>query len=200
MIRQIALGAVVSFCLAPAGWAADSDHAAPPGGATAAQPGMAGPQPDASGVAAAQSEAGAQPPPAGSGASFVDGITVEEMAALVREAGYRAEVKVGSDNLPYVSSRASGLSFWINLYGCEGEPARCWDIEFQSSLQTTPEQRAKAAQWAVDKVFGRVYSIEDSTYFAFPLRLGGGVTADNITSCIELWDSLLGDFTNYIDW
>jgi hypothetical protein len=224
MIRHAVFAALLSIGVLPVSvsstaWAAETGQAAQPGGAAAqpgqpsqsGQPGQSGepaqapadsgdaaPQPEPEVVT--QPEVVSEPTTAASAASFADGITVEEMAELVRDAGYRAEVKYDDQNLPYVSSRASGLNYWINLYGCEGEPQRCWDVEFQTSLKTTPEQRSKATQWAVDKVFGRSYAIEDSTYFALPVRVGGGVAPQNLISTIELWDTLLGDFTDYIDW
>lgn len=192
MGRLPVAAALLSILLLTPARAADS---------SAAQPGTIGQPPSSAEAGTEQPGVAEMQPPNAPVASFRDGITVEEMAALLREAGYRADVRVGAvDGQPYISSRAGGLNFWINFYGCKGEPPRCSDIEFQTNLETTPEQRAKAVQWMADKVFGRPYSLDDSTYFAHPVRLSGGVLPENVLSQVDLWEALLGDFTKYIDW
>jgi hypothetical protein len=129
------------------------------------------------------------------------GVTIEEAADLMREAGYKAQIKTEEGQEPWIDSKASGLNFWVYFYRCDdANPSRCQQVQFQSSFSTNKEEQDKATQWAVDKVFGRSYNVEDSTYFEHPVDLEGGVTADNFMRNLELWDRLMGEFTKYIGW
>jgi hypothetical protein len=137
---------------------------------------------------------------AGGTGKMLEGVTADEMAAVIKDAGYKAEVKMDSNNEPYIDSKASGLNFWVYLYRCDGQPAKCLRIQFQSSFSTKKEHQDKALQWNVDKVVGRAYNIKDSTYFDYVIDTDGGVSSDNLMRNVELWDTLMGEFTKYIGW
>jgi hypothetical protein len=144
----------------------------------------------------------ALPSPDAGGATggVLEGVTADEMADVIRDAGYKAEVKMDSNNEPYIDSKASGLNFWVYLYRCDGTPQKCLRIQFQSSFSTKQEHQDKAVQWNVDKVVGRAYNIKDSTYFDYVIDTDGGVSSTNLVRNVELWDTLMGEFTRYIGW
>jgi hypothetical protein len=148
----------------------------------------------------AEPEAETAAPETGSSTQIYNGLTVDEAAGLMRDAGYKAVIKTDSSNLSYIESKASGLVFEVNFYGCDGEPARCLQIQFRASFGTSPDQQKKALQYNVDKVFGRAYNSEDSTYIEHPMHINGGVTGDYFKNNLELWDNVLGEFARYIDW
>jgi hypothetical protein len=142
----------------------------------------------------------ALPSPGAATGGVLEGVTADEMADVIRDAGYKAEVKMDSNNEPYIDSKASGLNFWVYLYRCDGDPQKCLRIQFQSSFSTKQEHQDKAVQWNVDKVVGRAYNIKDSTYFDYVIDTDGGVSSTNLVRNVELWDTLMGEFTRYIGW
>ncbi|MBX6323396.1 MAG: YbjN domain-containing protein [Rhodospirillaceae bacterium] len=145
-------------------------------------------------------DTGNGPAPAQQGPQIIEALTADEMADVIREAGYKAQVKMDSNNEPYIDSKASGLNFWVYLYRCDGESSKCMRVQFQSSFSTNKEQQDKAVNWNVDKVIGRSYNIKDSTYFDYVIDMDGGVTRDNLIRNVELWDTVMGEFTRYIGW
>lgn len=179
MIRHLVLAGLFSLAV-PAAWAADTGGAAQPGQTTT----------DAGGDAAAATSA-----------QLYNGLTVDETAALMQDAGYRAKVLVDSSGFPYIESGGSGLVFEVNFYGCDGgTPDRCLQLQFRASFSTDEGQKEKALQYNVDKVFGRAYNLEESTYLEHAMHTNGGVTGDYFTNNLLLWDNVLGEFAVYIDW
>ena len=51
----------------------------------------------------------------------VDVSGVDGVAALLREAGYKAEIKVGKDGDPYIDSAVGGNDFQLLFYGCKNK-------------------------------------------------------------------------------
>jgi hypothetical protein len=130
-----------------------------------------------------------------------NGFTVDEALALMQDAGFRAKLLVDSNGFPYIESGAGGLIFEVNFYGCDGaEPERCLQLQFRASFTTDDTQKDKALQYNVDKVFGRVYNLDESTYIEHPMHTNGGVTGDFFVNNLLLWDNVLGEFAEYIDW
>jgi hypothetical protein len=178
MIRHLALAGLFSLAIPAAASAADTGGAAAPG-----QTGTT------------------ETAPAATGAQIYNGLTVEETAALMQDAGYRAKVLVDSSGFPYIESGGSGLIFEVNFYGCDGgNPERCLQLQFRASFGTDDTQKDKALQYNIDKVFGRAYNLEDSTYLEHAMHTNGGVTGDYFTNNLLLWDNVLGEFANYIGW
>jgi hypothetical protein len=67
----------------------------------------------------------------------VDVSSIEGVAALVREAGYKAEVKTGKDGSTYISSAVNGSGFQLNFYGCK-DGKGCESFDFYSWFKKEP--------------------------------------------------------------
>jgi hypothetical protein len=128
-----------------------------------------------------------------------NGVTVDEAADLIRDAGYKARL-LNDENGPYIESKAGGQLFNVYFYGCDGDPQRCLQVMFQIRLTTTEEQQKKALEYDVKKVFGRAYNDGDTTYLDYAMHLNGGVTGDYFKNNVDLWKNVVAEFVDYIGW
>jgi hypothetical protein len=219
MIRHLVLAGLVSLMVPAAALAADSGAAAP-GQSGAAAPGQTGTSDgtadtgttDTGTTDTGTTDTGATTDtgttdtatttaPGSITSAMYNGFTVDETMALMQEAGFRAKLLVDSNGFPYIESGAGGLIFEVNFYGCDGaDPERCLQLQFRASFSTDEAQKEKALQYNVDKVFGRTYNLEDSTYIEHAMHTNGGVTGDFFINNVLLWDNVLGEFAEYIGW
>lgn len=132
--------------------------------------------------------------------AVMEGVTIAQMEEIMGKAGYQAKVGVDSENMPIIDSKASGMSFWVYFYNCEGEPKKCRRVQFQTSFKTDMAMQDKALDWNNKKVAGRAANSKDNTYFDYMVDCGGGITADNLSQNLERFDSLMSEFTTYIGW
>jgi hypothetical protein len=189
MLRHLVLAGLFSLAVPVAAWAADTGGAAQPGGNTTTDTGTMG------STTTGTADAGVL------GQDMYNGFTLDETVALMQEAGYRAKVLVDSSGFPYIESGGSGLVFEVNFYGCDGaDPERCLQLQFRASFSTDQAQKDKALQYNIDKVFGRTYNLNESTYLEHAMHTNGGVTGDYFVNNLLLWDNVLGEFRNYIGW
>lgn len=211
MIRHLVFAGLISLALPVAAMAADSGAAAP-GQSGAAAPGqtdtgVTGTTTDTTGTGTTGTDTSGTattdttPAPTSPTSAIYNGFTVDEVVDLMHEAGFRAKLLVDSGGYPYIESGAGGLIFEVNFYGCDNAtPERCLQLQFRASFTTDDAQKEKALQYNVDKVFGRVYNLEGSTYIEHPMHTNGGVTGDYLINNLLLWDNVLGEFAGYIGW
>jgi hypothetical protein len=144
-------------------------------------------------AAAGAGEAAARPLPSG-------GLTAEEVAAVLRDAGYRAEIGVDKVGDPQVKSAAEGVEYNVNFYGCQN--GRCKSIQFSVGFdmkQGTTMERMN--DWSRRFRFGKVYiDDENDPYLQMDLDVEDGVTTEFLKSNVLRWNAVLGDFKKHIDW
>lgn len=117
----------------------------------------------------------------------VDVSSVKGVAALLQEAGYKAEIKKGDDGDAYIDSSTNGGGFQLIFYGCEND-AGCDSFEFYSYFKKEPFFTAEMAnEWNVKKRFLKVAIDKDGDLaeYLYVSALG------NMT---------YGNFKDYIDW
>ena len=61
----------------------------------------------------------------------------ETVAAAVKDAGYKAELKTNDKGEPFISSSTNGSEFTIEFYGCE-EKINCGSFQFYSWYKKDP--------------------------------------------------------------
>ncbi|MBV6633643.1 MAG: YbjN domain-containing protein [Alphaproteobacteria bacterium] len=126
----------------------------------------------------------------------------EQLAALMQDWGYRAELGIDEYGDPLIETSAAGTGFEVVFYDCAGEPAQCDSImltsgfDFQEGINP-----AVTNEWNLKHRFTRAYNDEEGDpIIELDYSLVGGVTAGNMKELFELWESRLGDFTDHIDW
>lgn len=78
------------------------------------------------------------------------------VAAALRDAGYKAELKTNSKGEPYILSGANGSDFTIEFYGCTGVKD-CGSYQFSSWYKAEPLfTMALANEWNLKKRFLKI--------------------------------------------
>ena len=127
------------------------------------------------------------------------GMTVQEVAAWLQKAGYKAELK-GSGEDAYVASATDGVNFEINMYDCE--KSRCASVQFQASFNLTDAMSpARANEWNTTKRYAKLYvDSEGDPYLQYDANVSPGGTYEALDDDFGVWRAMLGDFLEFIDW
>lgn len=126
------------------------------------------------------------------------GIAPEEMAQLMSQHGWPAQIAKDSDGNPLIKSNVAGVGFDVAFFECHG--GRCRDIRFEVGWSkagppnVTPE---KLNTWNTNNRFLRAYLRPDrSLWAAMDARIARGTTA-NVEEYIVLWPATLKEFRSY---
>lgn len=129
----------------------------------------------------------------------VDVSSVKGVAALLQEAGYKAEIKKGDDGDSYITSGANGSGFQLNFYGCKNDTG-CNSFEFYSYFKKEPFFSADMAnEWNVKKRFLKVAidSDGDLAEYLYVSALGN-MTYENFKDYIDWYASMDSELSGFI--
>ena len=103
------------------------------------------------------SEARARPIPDG-------GVTPDEVARVMQNRGFRAEITTTEDGRPLIKSTSGGYRFGVYFYGCKQD--RCPTIQFASAFDMADGLSLKRINaWNRSSRFGRAYLDDESDPF-----------------------------------
>ena len=126
------------------------------------------------------------------------GVTVEEVAGVLQDKGYRAEVSTDKQGDPMILSTTSGFKFRVFFYECEQKP-RCKSIQFSAVFTWKDGSAEKVATWNRTKRFGKVYLDEDSDpVVQMDMDMEHGATSEAIANNMERWNAVLAGFVKYL--
>lgn len=138
------------------------------------------------------------------GNTVVEAITPVQLAGLLEAKGYPATAGGLDTDGPWVDSTSlSGFNFTVNFYGCTaGKVKECNRLQFRAQFtRKTSVNDALMTQYDRAWVFGKAYVNSDGDMvLEYPINLTGGVTIDNVSDNLQLWEDVLGDFTMEINW
>lgn len=129
------------------------------------------------------------------------GMTIEEVSAWVKSAGYDPKVEKDDDGERYVTAKTTdGITFNIDLYDCE--KARCRALQFTVSFDVkAPVTLAKANEWNQGKRYVKMYiDKEGDPYFQYDANVAPGGTFEALDDDLDVFVSFLPDITEHIDW
>lgn len=128
------------------------------------------------------------------------GLTVEEVAAFLKSAGYDAKIEKTDDGTPYVTSRASDINFDIDLYDCDA--GRCRAIQFVASFDLkAPLGADKANAWNLSKRYVRVYLDKSGDpIFAYDANVAPGGTYEALQDDLDVFTQFLPEMLEHIGW
>lgn len=79
-----------------------------------------------------------------------------EVAAALKDAGYKAELKTNDKGEPFISSAANGSPFTVEFYGCKGV-TDCGSFQFYGWFKKDPLYTiALANEWNASKRFLKI--------------------------------------------
>jgi hypothetical protein len=129
----------------------------------------------------------------GSPDSVMDRITREEMAALLRDAGYRAEIAQGKES-KFIRTAMSGYKVAVYFYDCNDDG--CAALQLSTLFDKAPNLTIHAANdWNAKHRYARAYidTSDESLFFEYDFVLTG-VTAKFIKDNLSLYETQLGKF------
>jgi hypothetical protein len=117
----------------------------------------------------------------------------EDVAGILRDAGYRAEI-VKENNRVFVRSGMAGYNVYVYPYGCQ--EGRCASLQFSLGLTKNADfTLSMVNKWNQEKRFAKAYlDTNGNLYLESDVYFDGGVTKDTVTAWARLYDSLVGDF------
>ena len=129
----------------------------------------------------------------------VDVSSVEGVASLLREAGYKAEIKKDKDGDSFIASAANGSDFQIIFYGCTNDKG-CNSYEFYSWFKKEPFFSAEMAnEWNANHRFLKVAidSDGDLSEYAYISTIGK-MTYDNFKDYISWYGSTDAELVKFV--
>lgn len=132
------------------------------------------------------------------GAAEIHDISGEELAELLRKAGYRATVERDSEGDPMVTSSAAGAQYNIIMYGCQQD--RCKSLQFRAGFDLPDGgSLANVDAWNREKRYAKAWLDDEvDPWLELDLDLEGGGSLGQVGDYIELWDASLGQFQTHI--
>lgn len=128
------------------------------------------------------------------------GLTVEELLAFVKSAGFDAKIEKTDQGEPYVSTSKDGINFDLDLYDCD--KAKCRAVQFVASFDMKePLSADKANAWNLQKRYIRVYLDKNGDpIFAYDANLAPGGTYEALQDDLDIFVQFLPEMLEHIGW
>jgi hypothetical protein len=120
---------------------------------------------------------------------------------IIQGLGFQAKLEKDDIGDPVIRSSSGGVDFRIYFYECKNNK-RCKSLHFSVGYDLADGSSLDAVQaWNADKRFASAYLDADSDPFLqMDINTDGGITQQNFENSFELWQSLKGEFEQFIDW
>ena len=137
--------------------------------------------------------------PAAAEDRIVDISTVDAVAKILLEEGYRAEIKKNDDGDPFIVSAANGSSFTIEFYGCE--EGACSSLQFFAWYKKEPWYSIDLAnRWNAEKRFIKAAIDKDGDFATYlDVTTLGKTTYANFADTIDWWSVMSGEVSKFLD-
>jgi len=128
------------------------------------------------------------------------GLSVEDVLAFMKSAGFDAKIEKTDDGSPYVSTSKDGVNFDLDLYDCDH--GKCRAIQFVASFDLKePLSAAKANEWNLKKRYVRVYLDQSGDpVFAYDANLAPGGTYEALQDDVDVFVQFLPEMLEHIGW
>jgi hypothetical protein len=132
---------------------------------------------------------------------LIDANNPQVIADLMQKAGYRAVLTTDNIGDPKIDSSAGGADFSIYFYGCEGGQ-NCLSLQFSSGYDMPDGTTLGTVNdWNATKRFGFAYlDNENDPFLSYDINMTYGVSEQNFLDSLSLWDTIIADFQNHINW
>lgn len=134
------------------------------------------------------------------GQTIVSAEDPAELVSIIQDLGFQAKLEIDNVGDPVIRSSSSGVDFSVYFYDCKNNK-RCKSLHFTSGYDL-PEGASLDAmqQWNADKRFASAYLDEEADPFLqMDVNTDGGVTQENFEKSFQLWQSLKGEFEEFIE-
>lgn len=125
----------------------------------------------------------------------------EQIAQVLRAAGYRAEVMGEAGEDRYIVTGTGGTNFTIHMYGCDEAGAACKTVMFYAWFEADPTPSLEAMNsYTAMRRWGRFYiDSEGDPVIEMDIDLeDGGMSPELFIDNVEYWDLALNDFAHFV--
>lgn len=129
------------------------------------------------------------------------GISAQEVARVLQDKGFRAEVTVDSVGDPLINSAADGTNFRVYFYGCAGDDEpRCTAIQFMAGFDLEDGMSLERINlWNREHRFGRGYLDEENDPFLeMDVDVELGFTTEALANNLDTWIYVVPKFKEFI--
>ena len=125
----------------------------------------------------------------------------DALIAIIQDLGFQAKLEKDDIGDPVIRSSSGGVDFRIYFYDCKNNK-RCKSLHFSVGYDLADGASLDAVQlWNADKRFASAYLDDESDPFLqMDVNTEGGITQQNFENTFELWQSLKGEFEQFIGW
>lgn len=127
----------------------------------------------------------------------IDSVTLDDLAKLLQEAGFRAETLKAQDGTAILRSATAGIGFSIR----PGNPVEAGFIDFTYTAPFRVEARVlekAAGEWNAAKRFSRLYGRDGLLLLEMDVLVAGGVGHAYLRATLEIWNRLLSEALLYL--
>ena len=130
------------------------------------------------------------------------GMTLEEVVAWVKAAGYEPKVEKTSDGTRYVTTKTKdgSVNFDVDLYDCDA--GRCRALQFTASFNLKATLSAdKANEWNRKNRYVRLYvDKEGDPIFQYDANVAPGGTYEALDDDLDVFVGFIPIMLEHIDW
>jgi hypothetical protein len=146
---------------------------------------------------------GVPPPPTRSGLVGADGFDPATMAGLLRQWGYRGELRYDKDGEPEILSGIEGINYLIFMYDCtKGRPQRCKSYQFWASFSelNPPLTVSRVNEWNERRRLSTA-SLGDQgrVRLKFSVNPVGADLGLNLRAYLAWWGQAVREFKTFIN-
>ena len=122
-------------------------------------------------------------------------VTPDEMAKILQDIGYRAEILKNNEGKRRIRTRIGGWNVTLNFYSCD-DKENCKSIGLRSFFENEKKKSAAFAnEWNREKRFTKVYIDKDNDVnIEYDFLFRDGVTKGNIRAYFDVYEDQLKDF------
>ncbi len=144
----------------------------------------------------AQGASQAAPPSGNAGQQVVTEFTPDQVASILRDAGYRAEI-VHENEKYHILTGMGGYKVVLYLYCNNG---KCTSLDWDVSFTAAPKYTLTLVnKWNREKRYAKAYIANDGAfYLEYSLDFSGGVTKQTLASSASLFDSFVNGLDGWI--
>ncbi|ASK32917.1 hypothetical protein CEK62_20425 (plasmid) [Alcanivorax sp. N3-2A] len=129
---------------------------------------------------------------------MIEVVRLQELAELLREAGYRTN-ETEQNGVKQLLSASQGIGFALRPGNAASEPDALLDFTLSCALRIQGElPDTTVGAWNQTKRFSRLSRHGDFLVLEMDVIVAGGVGQAHLRASIELWDRLLQEFLLYL--
>ena len=135
-----------------------------------------------------------------------DPLTTQHVVNLLQQKGMEATVENRDEEGEgdYVISKSANIAFWIHFTACDPDGTNCEIIKFDAGFSyADPDDRPLLEDintWNEDYYGKAGLDPNGDPFVMIELNIVGGITEKNLADTLIWWESMILDFTDFINW